>query len=210
MAKIGDKFVLEIEEIYDTDIHNGIKSPAKLYRMKGFNSLVFDENGLHKLQTYKTKNEGDVYEIGFRHGIASMYSTMKDFIRMYLRSDNKQLSDYFGVNAKYGENVLDKIFAELSSQEFMDRVNHYYERIIIGDEIRNVDTKDKMYVIYIDYDSCDKTYYYYGMAETNGDETFVNFNKWRKDQVEKTGKHNETVEKGLIQAFEEILKYGEE
>lgn len=42
---VGDKFILEI-----VDVHNGESSDKKLYRMKGFNSLVFDDNGLRKLE----------------------------------------------------------------------------------------------------------------------------------------------------------------
>ena len=42
MIQVGDKFVIEIVDIFEKD-------GEKLYRAKGFNSLVFDENGLKKL-----------------------------------------------------------------------------------------------------------------------------------------------------------------
>lgn len=50
---VGQKFVVEIEEI--------LEGPSKkpLYRMKGFNSLVFDEIGLDILEPYiDRKDEG--------------------------------------------------------------------------------------------------------------------------------------------------------
>lgn len=48
MANVGDKFVIEIDKVF-TESNNG----NKLYRIKGFNSLVFDENGISKLKKYE-------------------------------------------------------------------------------------------------------------------------------------------------------------
>lgn len=42
MIQVGDKFVLEINDAFERD-------GEKLYRAKGFKSLVFDDNGLKKL-----------------------------------------------------------------------------------------------------------------------------------------------------------------
>lgn len=42
---IEDKFVIEIEETADCNC-----PPWRLYKMKGFNSLVFDEAGLGRLE----------------------------------------------------------------------------------------------------------------------------------------------------------------
>ena len=47
MAEIGDKFTIEIgSKFYNS-------ANETLYRIKGFNSLVFDENGISKLTPYK-------------------------------------------------------------------------------------------------------------------------------------------------------------
>lgn len=43
--KEGDKFIIEIEEVYKSDL-----TSPDLYRVKGFNSLVFDNHGLNMLQ----------------------------------------------------------------------------------------------------------------------------------------------------------------
>ena len=51
MADVGDKFTIEIDKVF-TESNNG----NKLYRIKGFNSLVFDEIGISKL-TESTKTE---------------------------------------------------------------------------------------------------------------------------------------------------------
>lgn len=49
--KEGMRYVIEVEEIY-VAAHVDSK-PERLYRIKGFNSLVFDEEGLKKLIPYE-------------------------------------------------------------------------------------------------------------------------------------------------------------
>lgn len=51
IMKEGMRYVIEIEEVY-VSAHAGSK-PERLYRVKGFNSLVFDEEGLKKLIPYE-------------------------------------------------------------------------------------------------------------------------------------------------------------
>lgn len=55
-----DKYVIELEEMY---VRNGSESvqnsPERLYRVKGFNSLVFDDAGLKKL---KKASDSDAVE----------------------------------------------------------------------------------------------------------------------------------------------------
>lgn len=45
--RIGEKFVIEIDRCFTDSYGN------KLYRIKGFSSLVFDENGITKLTPYE-------------------------------------------------------------------------------------------------------------------------------------------------------------
>ena len=48
---VGDKFIIEIETVVkDEEVPFGL---PVLYRIKGFNALVFDEFGLDKLQKYE-------------------------------------------------------------------------------------------------------------------------------------------------------------
>jgi hypothetical protein len=59
--KVGDKFVIEIGEVYS----NGLpfaddNEPCTLYRIKGFKSLVFDENGIDRLEKLEEKKEPPV------------------------------------------------------------------------------------------------------------------------------------------------------
>lgn len=59
MYKVGDKFIIEIGEIFEN-------KGKTLYRIKGFNSLVFDKNGLNKLSRYVKveKNKNKTEELG--------------------------------------------------------------------------------------------------------------------------------------------------
>ena len=53
MFKKGDKFIIEIEEAYNSTVDHTDEAgtiPNKLFRMKGFQALTFDNWGLLKLQ----------------------------------------------------------------------------------------------------------------------------------------------------------------
>lgn len=74
MAKVGDKFIIEIGEVFTakgTYMAYGCEEneyEENLYRIKGFNSLVFDDNGLNKLEKYEPRAKedfkfGDLVEI---------------------------------------------------------------------------------------------------------------------------------------------------
>ena len=74
--KVGDKFIIEIEKIYESslkgiDVFEDMEEP--LYKIKGFNSLVFDTNGLDRLEEVADKKNyvatenicvGDVVTVG--------------------------------------------------------------------------------------------------------------------------------------------------
>ena len=51
--EVNDKFIIEIAEVCTTDRRKSTEEGHTLYRVKGFNSLVFDNNGLDKLQKYE-------------------------------------------------------------------------------------------------------------------------------------------------------------
>ena len=51
MVNVGDKFIVEVEKIW------GRPDGKKMYFMKGFNTLVFDDNGINKLEKYDPKPE---------------------------------------------------------------------------------------------------------------------------------------------------------
>jgi len=54
LAETGDKFIIEIGDKFANE--NG----ETLYRIKGFKSLVFDENGIGKLTPHKKEKEFNI------------------------------------------------------------------------------------------------------------------------------------------------------
>lgn len=64
MAKVGDKFIIEIESVYGklngnefSEYEEYLRGNPRLYKIKGFNSLVFDEYGLNRLEKYEPPEE---------------------------------------------------------------------------------------------------------------------------------------------------------
>ena len=64
MAKVGDKFIIEIESVYGklngnefSEDEEYLRGNPRLYTIKGFNSLVFDEDGLNRLEKYEPPEE---------------------------------------------------------------------------------------------------------------------------------------------------------
>lgn len=66
--KPGDKFIVEISSVYD--VSDGAKRdrPQTLYRMKHFNALTFDEDGIKKLEPYSGEL---LYSTGYKDGYAA-------------------------------------------------------------------------------------------------------------------------------------------
>lgn len=63
MAQIGDKFVIEIAEVFP-----GAESGKPKYRIKGFDNLVFDDNGLKRLTNFS-----DLYNLAYQDGYMEGY-----------------------------------------------------------------------------------------------------------------------------------------
>ena len=56
---VGDKFVIEVGEVFVNGLSfENDSKPCELYRIKGFNSLVFDESGLDKLKKLEKSEVG--------------------------------------------------------------------------------------------------------------------------------------------------------
>ena len=49
--EVGDKFVIEIESIYKQYLSETYEKPIFLYKMKGFNSLVFDNSSTRRKES---------------------------------------------------------------------------------------------------------------------------------------------------------------
>ena len=116
--KVGDKFIIEIAEVYENEL-SGIDvfeaaTSEPLYRIKGFNSLVFDKNGLDKIEKIKptlTVPYSEAYEKGMndtwdiaRELCKTGYSecneifgdeTVEHVIKNYMPLEVKEKIEYF-------------------------------------------------------------------------------------------------------------------
>lgn len=63
MYKAGDKFIVEIDKVFANTTNRGCE---KLYHIRGFDSLTFNENELDKLEKYDCNME---YEKGKSDGM---------------------------------------------------------------------------------------------------------------------------------------------
>ena len=66
---IGDKFIIEIEKELCADPYYGEKTSVykPLYKIKGFNALVFDENELDKLKKLDEVEETKLPESAWKY-----------------------------------------------------------------------------------------------------------------------------------------------
>ena len=58
-VRVGDKFVIEVCEV------NGNPRKGNRYWIKGFNTLVFDDNGIGRLEKYKEPPKNTPHSCGY-------------------------------------------------------------------------------------------------------------------------------------------------
>ena len=142
MYKTGDKFIIEISDEYDLSVEtmqditdDNLTAPQTLYRIKGFNSLVFDENGLDKLEKYE-----DTYQRGLNDAWNVAKRIVCEVERGGLKDDELQLI----FNTRYTDSVLE----DYSPSVAIEKIKMYEEQeeqkknvvIIVGDEVKDIDT----------------------------------------------------------------------
>ena len=136
MAKKGDTYTIEIDSVF-CDV-----SGKKLYRAKGFNSLVFDDTGINKLtkgipqqQAQEIYNDGfsagkkagasagqteksyqDGFRAGKRAGVNYVWDCMKRVFSDYPASDMEDI---------YDTDVLEEIFEKYKPETALDLLEKY-------------------------------------------------------------------------------------
>ena len=76
--KVGDQFVIEIGEAFYNDLYAGESTGGckTLYKVKGFNSLVFDREGLDRLKKVDEVRPTD-YMYGYKRGQEDLIDNIK-------------------------------------------------------------------------------------------------------------------------------------
>lgn len=131
MAKVGDKFLIEIGEVYET-LENGasvndeqIGKPTFLYRIKGFNSLVFDEDGLSRLQQVNIET---AQELAYLRGLDDVWECAR---KIQLLSGDERYK-IFGSESPIVDLGVRYCMAKIKAYEEQKKTE---EEIEIGDEI---------------------------------------------------------------------------
>ena len=182
---MGKKYIIELE---DKPFHNG--NGDFLYRVKGFNSLVFDMTGIGKLTPYTEpdleqvrkeayekgwKEAEDHYEKGYNDGYDTGLSDAWEASRNVIALSTVDRREVFG--SEYMYSILEKHTAA----EAIEKIRQYEqekEEIQVGDEVAYKHDKNlKGFVYQVDR--------HVVRGVTSG---AVNF-QWIRDTVVKTGRH---------------------
>lgn len=181
--QVGDKFVIEIEEICGCEERNALAVPHTLYRAKGFNSLVFDEPGLDKLERldgdYVNENFGELQDEAYAAGLNDAWELAKKIVLTVGDGgiEEDKLKELFDLPSIKRPSYW--IFKECTPQKALAKIEAYEkesEEIKVGDV---VETEDCIAVV-IDQYADDR----YHVFTENGC-----VEDWCHAEMAKTGKH---------------------
>lgn len=139
---MGKKYIIELE---DKPFHK--EDGDFLYRVKGFNSLVFDMTGISKLTLYTAPDLGQVrkeaykigyekgydagHNVGYQQGLSDAWEVVKKLAQMDTDT-SESITGYFG---------LHNIMHNLTASEAIEKIRQYEQeqQIQVGDEVRNIE-----------------------------------------------------------------------
>lgn len=196
---VGRKYVIEIEQEYSANMRKGssdMVDPIKLYKVKDFNSLVFDEQGLDKLKRMPTLEQIDAREAeidiiqktAYENGLHDMWEIVRK-IGCMDGYDGDELIEMFGTDG------IISIFKRYTASEVLEKVKAYEEQkaktfndeIKVGDEIvvRVVapDREIAVIVYKIGHVGTTPMYHCISFSECNG------FIIAHNQAIKKTGRH---------------------
>ena len=131
------KYIIEIEEkplcVFDKDTQTYF---PRLWRVKGFNSLVFDEEGLSRLEVlnsdYINEHFGDLQDTAYQRGLNDAWEAAKKILQMY----------DFTVFGLEHDGVFESPLNEgqqMTPQEAIEKLKAYEkkqsDKIEVGDEV---------------------------------------------------------------------------
>ena len=143
---MGNKYIIELEEIpFVQDNEQGqIRGKVTLWRVKGFNSLVFDANGMDKLKSAeealdsayahgRTSAEAEYYSAIEREK-STMYnsgaSDMLEALRYICSASNSHVWEYMGFTCEkndYSSNLRSIIFG-CGPEEIIEKTKAHLEK----------------------------------------------------------------------------------
>ena len=192
---MGKKFVIEFEEkpFYKMQ-RRGTSETEKLWRVKGFNSLVFDENGIKKLTTLEDTLDLDKLEVhmnGFDEGYDAGLRILWDGIRKVFDDPHDGGYAWNQLSQIFGDDWIHDVLS-LSPSEFLKKISDYEEmmsEIKAGDEVVHT-TAATVAICTSDIRTIDGEVYVMFDDGSCG--------QYPEDKLRKTGKH--------YSSFDEFLK----
>ena len=139
MYKKGDKFVIEIG--WTTHSVDAKRKPITLYAINGFNTLVFDKNGLDRLEKldsdYVNENYKLLQDAAYIDGLNDAWELARELVNEKLSF--KDARDCFGIdiNGMTGYDITKKIFA-MQHDEVASKFKAYKSKqsdIKVGDVV---------------------------------------------------------------------------
>ena len=176
MVNIGDKYIIEVEEVYiSADDSKDCNSPSKLYRIKGFNSLVFDENGLSKIERADEEKEKS-----YEDGLNDAWEAAEQ-ISSTASEGGYALDQLYRI---FNSDDIDIIYRCNTASEAIEKIKNYEntQNIKVGDEIQTL--RDATIGVVLDI-----TDGHYEISTENGTSE-----EWGKDDIRKTGKHYDEIQ----------------
>lgn len=141
--KVGDKFIVEIEEIYNGDLVKH-EEHMHLHRIKGFNSLVLDEYGLDKLQQINPKlkiediddmlAEYDLKKESYEKGLEVAWELARKINNDFNTTERAEIFNFVVNGITVGD-----ILNDFTPQEALAKLEAYEEskQIQVGDVVFN-------------------------------------------------------------------------
>lgn len=179
MPKVGDKYIIEIAEVIQI---REMESVGFLYRVKGFNSLVFDNVGLDKLEKYDPESE-------YQRGLDDAWETARKIAGSILLGglDSHELMELFGTS------LVTEIMDMVTADQAIEKLRTYEagkkaeEEIKVGNEItvRVHSPERTINVIVYDVLKIGSTMVYKTLSFEEG----KCFNISRNKEIKKTGRH---------------------
>ena len=139
--KVGDKFIIEIAEVCENvlsgiDVFETVTSEP-LYRIKGFNSLVFDKNGLDKLEKLK-KPFSVPYSESYEKGMTDTWDITKELCEM----------TYTECKKVFGNRNVDIIVNQFKPLEVKERIESFKkEKISVGDKVQKFNDSTRAIIL---------------------------------------------------------------
>lgn len=135
------KYIIDIEEkplcVFDKDTQTYF---PRLWRVKGFNSLVLDEDGLSRLEElnsdYINEHFGSLQDDAYQRGLDDAWEAARKIADMWTRIDNDELLAIFGITERIGHSTIRSIFEKQTANEAMLELEAYEEKQKADDEIK--------------------------------------------------------------------------